>query len=382
MAPSERPGLAAAHLFLVLACLRGESGLTATDAHQLAATHLEHLQSISEKVAKNGLQTPPELHYLEGLLMLRQGQIAEAHESFQELSRRYWPAAVTSLEISTQLGRKLDSQVDSEMLIRWTQSQPAILDELSSDCFAIWYRTEKSLGDPRPNSPDTHNPSQFIAEHWLLRFPANSQAAEAFLDEYSSVIERLAFRGQVDKRRAAILLNMLAGRLGVQHRDQLGQWLIPRLAQAEEFAELGEVLGLAARTNPPAVLLEIMGTDATARGELASAQDLLDRAVKLDPYNGVAWNNLAVVSKRRGLIASAFEAANQAVGLEPNNDAMRLTRGIIAFELDNWEMAQKDLERVSQNQPDNREVHRYLAIAYERLGKTDKSSFHQLLAGR
>lgn len=381
LAPSHRPGLPAAHLFLALACLRGESGLASPTANELAARHLEHLKNISGKLSENKAALPPELQYLEGLLKLQQNQTIAAIETFENLSTQYWPAAVTSLEINSKLGRELESRAAGQELLRWSRLKPSILSELPPACYSVWYRTE-GLVKAGPHCSATSQARRFIAEQWLRQHPTDSQAAEACLIEFGNTIETLAHNGQTEKRRAASMLISLAGMLGIERRDRLANWLIPRMSKPHNSTELEAILKLAQQSRPPAVLLEIMGTAAIANGEQDVALALLSRAVELDPGYGVAWNNLAVVAKRARALELAFDAARQAVRLEPNNDAMRLTRGMIAIEIKNWKTAQVDLEWVLQNQPDNIEIHNYLAMAYEQLEKPDKAAFHQLLAGK
>ena len=82
--------------------------------------------------------------------------------------------------------------------------------------------------------------------------------------------------------------------------------------------------------------------EATVLGSLARAEELLQRAVALDPADASAWNDLGVVLVRRGQLPRGIEAIQRSLALDPQNA----------------------------------EAHRNLAVALERDGQTLGAAAH------
>ena len=82
--------------------------------------------------------------------------------------------------------------------------------------------------------------------------------------------------------------------------------------------------------------------EATVLGSLARAEELLERAVALDPSDSPAWNDLGVVLVRRGQYRRGIEAIQQSLALDPKHA----------------------------------EAHRNLAVALDRDGQTLAAAVH------
>src|SRR5213592_984988 len=59
--------------------------------------------------------------------------------------------------------------------------------------------------------------------------------------------------------------------------------------------------------------------EATVLGSLARAEELLQRAVALDPADASAWNDLGVVLVRRGQREGGIEAIQRSLALDPQH---------------------------------------------------------------
>jgi tetratricopeptide (TPR) repeat protein len=59
--------------------------------------------------------------------------------------------------------------------------------------------------------------------------------------------------------------------------------------------------------------------EATVLGSLARAEELLERAVALDPSDPPAWNDLGVVLVRRGQYRRGIEAIQRSLALDPKH---------------------------------------------------------------
>ncbi len=82
--------------------------------------------------------------------------------------------------------------------------------------------------------------------------------------------------------------------------------------------------------NSPAVL-ELSGDARTAmqQGRFDNAAQLLERAIRIEPHNGVLWHELARVRFEQGHYSQAMQlanrsnaAANTSTGLETKNDEL------------------------------------------------------------
>jgi len=74
---------------------------------------------------------------------------------------------------------------------------------------------------------------------------------------------------------------------------------------------------------PPAPLrvseLRDRAREATVLGSFARAEELLQRAVALDPADASAWSDLGVILVRRGQLPRGIEAIQRSLALDPQN---------------------------------------------------------------
>jgi tetratricopeptide (TPR) repeat protein len=96
----------------------------------------------------------------------------------------------------------------------------------------------------------------------------------------------------------------------------------------------------------------VMGTQAEASGDLATAQWHLTRSVAT---NGTlaAWNNLADILRRRGQLDEAERAARQALSLGTNNPAVLDTLAFIVLEKGRPDEAASLIQQVCREAPDD-----------------------------
>jgi tetratricopeptide (TPR) repeat protein len=127
---------------------------------------------------------------------------------------------------------------------------------------------------------------------------------------------------------------------------------------------------LLAEEKLPGVLLESFGTVAAVQEEWATADNLLARAAEAMPDSALVWNNRAV-AVRKGFpqrLEESLRYADRAIELEDGNADFRETRGMIHYNLGNYEAAIEDLE-IALNGVNRLElVKTTLADCYRRLG--------------
>ena len=66
--------------------------------------------------------------------------------------------------------------------------------------------------------------------------------------------------------------------------------------------------------------------------------------------------------------------------LVPSNPHYRETRGQILIQLERWGDAASELEIALNGMPDNKPIHQSLALAYEKLGRSEAARMHRQLA--
>ena len=119
-------------------------------------------------------------------------------------------------------------------------------------------------------------------------------------------------------------------------------------------------------------------------GQPEKAKEFLQRAVKKNPNNAIAWNNYAwlVAEDPNGNMEDALAAVNKALDLSPNEFRFRETRGQVLVRLGRWQSAVDDLEFAANGMPDSADIHRALAKAYDALGDKQLARVHEEHAAR
>lgn len=109
------------------------------------------------------------------------------------------------------------------------------------------------------------------------------------------------------------------------------------------------------------------------------ARDYLENAMKLDPNNDVAANNLAnLLYKIEPVnLERALKFAEEVVGRNPNNFVYLETRGQILARLGRNIEAIDDLSRCLVSYPNIPEIHETLAACYRKTGETSLAKAHQ-----
>jgi Flp pilus assembly protein TadD len=149
-------------------------------------------------------------------------------------------------------------------------------------------------------------------------------------------------------------------------------------AVAEEMLKDALVKGTA-----PAIVHFLLGTRAAANEQDSEqAETYLKQALLLNPNTPVVLNNLAWVMASRGTekeLRDGLKLADQAVKLKKHQPNFRDTRGQIHIKLGNWRQGIADLEEAQRKMKDNPEIHKSLALAYEKIGNADFATRHRKL---
>jgi predicted Zn-dependent protease len=121
----------------------------------------------------------------------------------------------------------------------------------------------------------------------------------------------------------------------------------------------------------PAMILASLDTDA---GDLAAAESLYRKAIKLDPHLPDALNNLAyILLERGGDLNEAKDLASRAVAAQPNTAAFHDTLARIDEKLDQREQSLAEFQEALRLEPDNLAAHIGLTRVLSADGHRDKA---------
>ena len=113
-------------------------------------------------------------------------------------------------------------------------------------------------------------------------------------------------------------------------------------------------------------------------GRSAEASTLYRRILVLQPDNAVAMNNLAwILCNEQGNYQEALELAQRGLQKAPNYADLIDTRGVIYFQLGDYDRAVQDFSRCLELYPDNFPAvaasHLHLGKALAKLGQRDRA---------
>ncbi|MGC8659439.1 MAG: tetratricopeptide repeat protein, partial [Desulfomonilaceae bacterium] len=115
------------------------------------------------------------------------------------------------------------------------------------------------------------------------------------------------------------------------------------------------------------------GVEALAQDRLDDAISLFKQAVKVDPVDHYAYNNLGVAYKRKGDYDKAIENYSRALEIMPDYYAARVNRGIARFRRGDYDLALEDLEAVLRQHKRDPSVYATLGLIYKQKGDLDQA---------
>jgi tetratricopeptide (TPR) repeat protein len=359
LASPDRPGYAAAHLWLANDLLSGTKSPTTRDV-RVAQQHLEQsLKTAPDNAAAHVLLS-------QNYLRLRQQDLATTH-------------LVRAVDQYPQLNLALAR-------IHKSQGRP---DEATSAAQQAADHFQK-LAEPDPGK----------VQAWLQW--TNAEMLLGNYAEAESILTRgLAASGKDEYRHAlANLCVAWSDAAARQEKPDLGQQL-ELLGRALSFVPdhrlaLARLAALSAQEGPekqaaetalkdvlasgkaPAIVHIVLGSAAAAQKDYATALSHLEQANKLRPDMPWVLNNLAWVLAHREPpdYDRALELINAALKKLPRSPEFHDTRGQIFLKMSRWKEAATDLELALAAFPDRAELHRALAKVYDQLGDPDLARRH------
>ena len=127
----------------------------------------------------------------------------------------------------------------------------------------------------------------------------------------------------------------------------------------------------------------LLGVIYWQRQQFTEAVEMLQAALKGDPFSPEIFNNLAMAHLQMGDVAQAEEYLMTALDLNPDYAGTRLNLGFLHLAQSRFEVAAEFIEDALETYPNNVNARNNLAVCLVRLGRFDEARRHlQLLVDR
>jgi tetratricopeptide (TPR) repeat protein len=362
LAPADRPGYPAAHFWIAQSLLNRKLQVSDDYRKRLAKVHLDHLKTLGAK--------GPNVDVLYAIWFWENEQLEEAAKVLEPSVSRSWFAAATRMKIHVSLNKLDDARSDARWVRTHMQQRTSRGDTLLPHDLNDWLIAERLLGD--------FSKAHALAEQWLKAEPSSSDA-RAILAELSQRLfdQALAAPDPDGERLAALFVQ--AAELA-ENPSRLQQQVAALYRLRQNFPVADEVVTrIVDSPRTTAAILEAIGTVAATAGEFDKAKDYLQRAIKKDYANSIAWNNYAwiLLQEPQGDVQAALDAVNKALAIRPDEFRYRETRGQVFVRMGRWQEAVQDLEYAANGMPESRDIHLSLAKAYDALGEKQLAQVHR-----
>jgi tetratricopeptide (TPR) repeat protein len=307
---------------------------------------------------------------LRALWLSKNHQPEEAAKLLKPMVSRSPQAAIMRMKIHILLNKLDDARGDARWVRSHMEDRTERGDALSPQDLNDWHFAARLLGD----LPKAHS----LAEQWFKAEPTSKDARAVLAELSQRMFDRALAAPNPDAERLAALF-VQAGELA-EDQTRLQKQVAALYRLRSRFPVADEVvIRVVDSPKTPATILEAVGTVAATVGELDKSKDYLQRAIKKDPRNSIAWNNYAwiLLQGPETDLQAALEAVNKALEIRPDEFRYRETRGQALVRLGRWQEAIADLEYAANGMPESRDIHLSLAKAYDALGDKQLAQVHR-----
>lgn len=153
----------------------------------------------------------------------------------------------------------------------------------------------------------------------------------------------------------------------------------PNQTGPQQAAEFDMLKLLESEELPAHAHLVIGSTYMNTKSTTGVAQHHMKKAYEKEPENPAILNNCAYLLSHLDppRLEAAMNMANELVDTAPKQLEFRETRGQILLLKEEWALAYEDFQQAVKAIPDYAGVHRGLAVACEKLGKTSEARRHR-----
>ena len=115
------------------------------------------------------------------------------------------------------------------------------------------------------------------------------------------------------------------------------------------------------------VAMRMRGVIYTQRGQFDEAIDVLERALKRDPFSAEAFNTLATAYMQKRVFDKAEELLQTSLSIRPGYAVAQVNLGLLYVLMQKYELAVEQLEAAAPQLPDNPAIPNNLAVCLIRL---------------
>jgi len=366
IAPESTLGFPPAHLWLAGKLLQGDLPMSTNAAISKAMLHL--------KLAESFPPLADRVHYLRGMALVRVNSLGRAEEELTLAAAAFPEAAYTLLEL--QILNRSDAVRETARIVQ-RHLAAAVVDGPSQEAqMMASVHVEMALGDF-----DSLNRS---IDNWKVRAPESDRNSERLARLNLFLVSRWLDAGQVESVGTALAqleqaTSALTDDLEEVRRILSKIWINRETEKGRRLYE-----GLLDQENANSNVIEFFASAIAGQENWESSRDFLYQAIRLDPDNSRALNNLAHILSRfyPDKMNEAFEYANHAVELEPNDARLRETRGYIAMQKKMWETVIEDYAIAINGLGNRAELLNGLADAYFATGDDYRGEMFRSSASR
>ncbi|MBA3483519.1 MAG: hypothetical protein H0T51_17065, partial [Pirellulales bacterium] len=230
LAPTERPGYAPAHFWIVQRLFSGELKESPEEVNRLAGLHLDQLEATRIKV--------PEIQLMRAEWLVRADRLPEAAAVLKPLVHRTAGAAMQRMTIQMTLGNAAEAQSDARAVCTHMEGRQRRGQAVSANEYQWWAVAEGLLGDGRGQAavfaawgekfPDDRLAKQGLAQ--IARAELDSELAAERPDGKQiarRIIEAAQFGGD-----AAELSQRIAGLFAERDQSTAAAAVIDELLQS------------------------------------------------------------------------------------------------------------------------------------------------------
>jgi len=365
IAPFEEPGFPAAHFWIAQNAIDGQLDLQPPESLHVALRHLEHMRT------RMGNQS--EIYFLQGLAHYHLQQFPAAIDALSRITTRLPAATALLMELHQRNGAPQLAREQAVALHRQLQQMVTEGEVLTEDQFRWQAAATELIGDTQlaqtavnqwyRRNPDSPDARLYQGTTLLLQLDRWLQRPDP--GEVETAVEHFVEASRLIPESRYVLIWQRAARIE-QLRNQVPA--VKQLYQATLASE--DVSG---------IVLEFFGTAAATREDWGLADQLYERATRAAPEWSRTWNNWAYVlntafPQRR---QEALTLADRALALDPDNPDYYETRGMIYFNLQQYELAIADLEVAINGVNDLDAVAQALADSHRQLGNIAVANLYQ-----
>lgn len=363
IAPADQPGLAEGHLWIARSIAQGSIEQDNPQRMRLLEDHVKHVLAL--------YPGQPDAILLLARVRLSEGNSDEALQLVRNLSREQLSdfSQVELARIYSQLGKTDDALGIAQRLVR--QQQDDVMSDpepKKTEDYLLLAAAKELTGDSLGAVEILFAAQRALPEEDAIR-DALVRMGLAYGQQMTSAVEKMDLLRRLYD--VAPDSESLLEPLAALTKD-------PAVAtQALELIEQRRAAGTL-----PAVICRAVGDSCVQRSQWALARTYYQLAVDADSQQDAATNNLAwlLAFQEPVDLPRALALADRAVKLVPTNPHYRETRGQILIQLERWGDAASELEIALNGMPDSKPIHQSLALAYEKLGRSEAARMHRQLA--